>query len=66
LGNVDGTQIPIGGDVITAIDGVEMKGIYDLILFMQRNKRPGDPISLSIIRGGAQQVIVVTLGIRPS
>lgn len=63
--NVDGAQIPIGGDVITAADGVETKGIYDLILYMQRNKRPGDTISLSIMRGGALQVVVVTLGIRP-
>ena len=63
--NVDGQQLPVGGDVITAADGVETKGIYDLILFMQRNKRPGDTIRLSILRGGALQIVDVKLGIRP-
>jgi S1-C subfamily serine protease len=41
-----------------------MKGIYDLILYMQRNKRPGDTISLTIIRSGAEMVVSVTLGTR--
>jgi S1-C subfamily serine protease len=61
---VDGSYIPIGGDVITAADGKEMTGIYDLILYMQRNKRPGDAISLTIIRGGTTMVVNVTLETR--
>ncbi|MDP2899515.1 MAG: trypsin-like peptidase domain-containing protein [Candidatus Bathyarchaeota archaeon] len=62
--NVDGVLTPIGGDVITAADGTEMKGIYDLILYLQRNKRPGDTMSLSVIRGGTLLAVSVTLGIR--
>ena len=62
--NVDGVYTPLGGDVITAADGLEMKGLYDLILYMQRNKRPGDVIALTIIRGGAEMVVSVTLGTR--
>ena len=62
--NVDGVMTPIGGDVVTAADGIEMKGIYDLILYMQRNNQPGDLISLSVIRGGALQIVSVTLGTR--
>ena len=61
---VDGVYTPIGGDVITKADGQAMKGIYDLILYMQRNKRPGDTISLTIIRGGTEMVVSVTLGVR--
>jgi S1-C subfamily serine protease len=41
-----------------------MKGIYDLILYMQRNKRPGDMIALTIIRGGTEMAVSVTLGVR--
>jgi S1-C subfamily serine protease len=62
--NVDGVYTPLGGDVITAADGLEMKGLYDLILYMQRNKRPRDLIALTIIRGGAEMVVSVTLGTR--
>ena len=62
--NVDGVYTPLGGDVITAADGLEMKGLYDLIIYMQRNKRPGDVIALTIIRGGAEMVVSVTLGTR--
>jgi S1-C subfamily serine protease len=61
---LDGEYTPLGGDVITAADGLEMKGLYDLILYMQRNKRPGDVITLNIIRGSAEMVVKVTLGTR--
>jgi S1-C subfamily serine protease len=61
---VDGVYTPLGGDVITAADGLEMKGLYDLILYMQRFKRPGDVIALNIIRGSAEMVVSVTLGTR--
>jgi S1-C subfamily serine protease len=61
---VDGVYTPVGGDVITKADGQAMKGIYDLILYMQRNKRPGDMIALTIIRGGTEMAVSVTLGVR--
>jgi S1-C subfamily serine protease len=61
---IDGVLIPLGGDVVTKADGQDMKGIYDLILYMQRNKRPGDKISLTIIKGSNEMVVTVTLGMR--
>ena len=61
---VDGVYTPVGGDVITKADGQAMKGLYDLILYMQRNKRPGDTVALSIIRGGNEMTVTVTLGVR--
>ena len=61
---VDGSYVPIGGDVVTAADGLKMKSLYDLILYMQRNKRPGDIISLTVIRGGSTVAVNVTLGTR--
>lgn len=61
---IDGTYMPIGGDVMTAFDGKQMTSLYDLVLYMQRNTRPGDVISLSIIRGGTTLVLNVTLGTR--
>ncbi len=61
---IGGVLIPIGGDVITAADGQKMKGIYDLILYMQRNKRPGDVVAFTIIRAGTTITVNVTLGTR--
>lgn len=61
---IDGVNMLIGGDVVTAADGTELKGIYDFILYLQRNKRPGDAISLTIIRGGSTMTVNVTLGTR--
>jgi S1-C subfamily serine protease len=61
---IDGSYTPIGGDVITAADGQKMTNLYDLILYMQRNKRPGDLMSLTVIRGGSTITVNVTLGTR--
>jgi S1-C subfamily serine protease len=61
---VDGVYTPVGGDVITKVNSQAMKGLYDLILFMQRNKRPGDTVALTIIRGGNEMTLTVTLGVR--
>jgi len=63
---VDGSYVPIGGDVVTAVDGQRIKSLYDLILYMQRTKRPGDLVSLTIIRGGSTMLVDVTLGTRTS
>jgi len=61
---VDGSLLSIGGDVIIAADGQKVKSIYDLILYNQRNKRPGEVVALTIIRGGTTVTVKVTLGTR--
>ena len=55
-----------GPDVIVAIDGVEVKGISDLIEYMTSNSRPGDDVELTVIREGEMIGVEVTLGTRPS
>ena len=62
---IDGASIKIGGDVIVSVDGIQMKSFYDLIVYLQRNKRPDSMLTLGIIRNGAPMDVVVTLGIRP-
>ena len=62
---VDGVSISVGGDVITAADGITMKNFYDLIVYIQRNKKPGSIVTLSILRNNSPQTIDVTLGTRP-
>ena len=63
---IGGSTVILGGDVITAVDGQSVKGQYDVLLYIQRNKRPGDTMTISIIRDGTAMTIPVTLGVRSS
>ncbi len=62
---INGASIKIGGDVIVSADGIQMKSFYDLIVYLQRSKRPYSTLSLGILRNGTPMDIVVALGIRP-
>jgi len=50
-----------GGDVITAVDGVPVTKVEDLLSYFNR-KQPGDKVSLSIYRGYNQITVPVELG----
>jgi S1-C subfamily serine protease len=63
---IDGQQILIGGDVIVGIDDQPVRKLNDLAVYMERNNRPGDHVTLTIIRNGLQRLIDLTLGERPS
>ncbi len=51
------------GDVVIAIDGVEIQGIDDLAAQV-RAHRPGEVVDLVLIRDGEELVLVATLGVR--
>ena len=61
----DGQVIPIGGDVITGIDGLPARRLADLVVYMERNTSPGDSVVFEIIRDGQELSLTVTLGERP-
>ncbi len=50
-----------GGDIITKVDGVDVAKVEDLISYFN-GKRPGDEVTLSIVREGKQMTVKVTLG----
>jgi len=50
-----------GGDIITAIDGIEVSEVEELVAFLN-DKEPGDKISLSINRNGDNFTVEVVLG----
>lgn len=54
----------VGGDVITAIDGVKVDSPLDVNLALNK-KRPGDTARVSLFRGGKKMEVTVTLGERP-
>ena len=54
-----------GGDLIVAIDGHPVKQFDDLLAYLITNKSPGDKVTLTVLRGTAQQDVTITLGKRP-
>lgn len=58
--------IPIGGDIIVAVDGTPIEDMDGLIIYLIESTRPGDVVSMEVIRrGGETADIEVTLGSRP-
>ena len=57
--------IPLGGDVITEVNGLSVITMDDLIVYMERNTVPGDSVVLGIIRDGQELSLTVILGERP-
>ena len=62
-----GDQYPVGGDVITAVDGVAVDEMGDLISYMNENTRPGDTMASSLVRSdGSQATVDIELTARPT
>lgn len=62
----NGSQVTIGGDVIIAFNGQTVKSSDDLITDLADEGVVGQPVTLTIIRGGKQMNITVTPANRPS
>jgi S1-C subfamily serine protease len=60
---LNGTQINIGGDVITAYNGHPITSADDLRSFLALSQ-PGQVVTLTILRSGSNQDVKVTLGSR--
>jgi S1-C subfamily serine protease len=54
-------RVPIGGDLITSIDGQAVEDDSDLSRLLRR-KRPGDSVELTIFRDGGMMKVKVQLG----
>ncbi len=54
-----------GGDLIIAIDGQSVKNFNEMMRYLINNKGAGDTVTLTVLRGGQQVDVVVTLGKRP-
>lgn len=57
--------LPRGGDVVVAIDGQPVRSFDDLLTYVALETRPGDTISLTVLRGGQEVAVEVTVGVRP-
>lgn len=62
---IEGNTVKLGGDIILGVGHNIVKNLYDLIVYMERNVKPGDEVSLTILRGGRIIDVRVVLGERP-
>ncbi len=61
----NGRPIQVGGDIIVAIDGHDVRTFDDVITYLAKFTKVGQIVQLSIIRGTAPQTVKLTLGERP-
>lgn len=62
-----GQEYPYGGDIITAIQGKSVADMDDLITYLVENTRPGDQVTLGLLRAeGEKEDVTARLGARPS
>jgi S1-C subfamily serine protease len=59
-----GSNLVLGGDVLTAIGGKKVKSMDDVISIVD-SKKPGDSVTLELLRGQKRRTATVTLGNRP-
>jgi len=64
--SIDGVDVTVGGDVITAIDGQPLVKMEDLIAYLASDTTVGQKATLTILRDGKQQSVEVILAARPS
>jgi 2-alkenal reductase len=63
---VSGMPMLGGGDIVIAIDGVEVKGFDDVINYLASHTSVGDVVTLNVIRDGNEIGVDVTLEERPA
>ena len=58
-------RVMIGGDIITAINGVAVDSMDSLIVYLESKTAVGDTVELSVIREGQPLTVRVELAARP-
>jgi S1-C subfamily serine protease len=58
---IDGADLTVGGDVITAINGQQIRGISDVLLYLARDAEVGGTVDITVVRDGEKIQIPLTL-----
>jgi S1-C subfamily serine protease len=56
-----GSQIMVGGDIITAINGTRITNTDDLLSYLEQNTLPGQVVDFTVLRDGQMQTVAVTI-----
>jgi S1-C subfamily serine protease len=62
---INGRNVPMGGDVVVAIDGQTINFFDDLLIYIALETSPGQEVLLTVQRDGKQIPIQLQLGTRP-
>ena len=57
--------LPVGGDIVTAIDGEPITSDRDLIRYLDIGTNVGQTVEVTVYRDGEEMTVPVTLGERP-
>ncbi|MCA9907121.1 MAG: trypsin-like peptidase domain-containing protein [Anaerolineae bacterium] len=64
---VDGITAYINADIITAIDGLPLRDMSDLIAYLASQTQPGQTVTLTVLRDGRDMIdLPITLTSRPT
>ena len=62
---INGAEVPVGGDIIIAIDGTPIQGMDDVIAYVVEHTQPGDTVEFTVLRDGEKVPVTITMGKRP-
>ena len=62
---VNGRAVEVGGDVVIAIDGKSINTFNDLLVYIALETRPGQAVTLTIVRNSKESDIDLIVGSRP-
>lgn len=62
---VGGRELPVGGDIIIAINGQPVRDSDELVSYLELETSVGDTVVVTVQRGDRQEQISMTLGARP-
>jgi S1-C subfamily serine protease len=63
--SIGNTRIPVGGDIITAINGEPIANFEELTVYLESETQVGDEVEVTLIRDGQEMTVSVTLAERP-
>ncbi|ELY53581.1 peptidase S1 and S6 chymotrypsin/Hap [Natronococcus amylolyticus DSM 10524] len=63
--SIDSDPVPVGGDVIIAIDGQEIPNQEQLSSTLALETSPGDTVEIEVVRTGERETVELTLEPRP-
>ena len=66
LAVINGTEFPVGGDVIIDIDGTAIRSMDDLLAYVVEHTRPGDTAEFTVLRDGVETMVSITMDARPA
>lgn len=65
IASIGNARIPVGGDVILAIDGEGVDGVREVTIYLDANTRVGQVVQVMLARDDDEMILPVTLEERP-